>query len=640
MNWKVPMRLDAIRHRTTLIFCTALLLGCVNDQPVEPVDDAPPPVTFDVASRVEVFDSITVSASLPAGVKRMGWVATDLSGNTVLGGDSTEGSGELTDLTRTYGLNFEFTDFPRKLLVQAFAVDADGNREETGEAETPAFSLLGSVAGNFAAAALVRDTITVVNGVTKSLPAGGRIADAIYNRNLDEVYLTNVDLNRVEVFHIGDTSFVDAIDVGARPWGIALWPLDTLGANADTVIVANSGGTNFSVVDVAARRETRRHELPNVIVQTVQTEIDEATQIIKIKVEEYDFADRPQYVGAVCRPAGDAATPTGATACEPDSIFVVYSTAPTDGQTSDFQFRGTVRWENLTAAATTPFSHFFWEHAAVPPSPDFDSLQVLADRGPCTAPDPRSACAGQPTSFNPIDTLLSVAKGVVADIEQLAFRDTTFVRNSGNFTRAIVGEGTRVDEARAMAWNGNARLIQTVDMTTVAGQTISGPSTVDEGVTAGVKVRDFISNTATRIRSVAINFNGLTNLVRADSVYVVDKDLRLAGLVPVGGANPGMDLNFDHAFDPMVGGTAGTSGGPLDPDERILFLAREDASVDVYDTYFFKIITTIPVRDPITGPLRAARLPSGDQIIVGVTTNGIVTVRFPQIPNIFPAPGP
>src|SRR6185295_5065580 len=84
--------------------------------------------------------------------------------------------------------------------------------------------------------------------------------------------------------------------------------------------------------------------------------------------------------------------------------------------------------------------------AEVAPSPDADTLQVIVDRGPGTARD----------------TVLSAACGVTVTTEELAFLDTTFVRNSGNFTHALIGEGGLGDPprgyARAIGYQGNATI--------------------------------------------------------------------------------------------------------------------------------------------------------------------------------------
>lgn len=563
-------------------------------------DTDPPVVTFSIDGRVEVDDSITVSATDPGGVQSIGWIARDLAG-TIVGTDTTQSTGTLTNVNDRYGLDLAFTTFPQLIEIEAFAFDASGNRGEARQGPTVADPIR-------------RDTITVVNGITKPLPTGGLIADAIYNPRLNEFYLTNILLNQLETFQVVDTSYGASIDVGSRPYGIALWPRDNQGTHADSVIVANSGGTNLSIVDVslAGRRERRRHRLPSFLIQAVSTEIDPANGIIKIKIEEFDFADRPQYVGAICRPVAG-------TSCAGDGVYAVYSTTPTPAQSGDFANKGTVRWEELNAPGN-PHSHFFWEHAAVAPSPSADSLQILVDRGP--------------TGIR--DTALSVAKGIMVNLKDLAFQDTTFVRNSGDFTHTIVGEGGTVEFARAVGLRTPAPLLLTNDCTTIQTVTICGPSEVDAGISPSLRVRDYVANTAASVKGVAINFNGLTSMIRADSVYVVDENLFLAGLIPVGGSNAGLDLNFQHDFDPFVGGTPGTSGGGGNPNLRMAFLARDDANIDVYDTYFFEKVATIPIRDPIIGPLRVALQPNGDQIMIGATARGIVTVRFPQLVNTFP----
>ena len=102
------------------------------------------------------------------------------------------------------------------------------------------------------------------------------------------------------------------------------------------------------------------------------------------------------------------------------------------------------------------------------------------------------------------------------------------------------------------------------------------------------------------------------------------------------GLNPGMDLNFNHKFDAGNAGTP-TFGGSLSPNDRLAFVARPDPNVDAYDTFFYGVVATIPLRDPVIGPLRVAKLPSGEQLLVGVTARGVVTARLPAITNIYQA---
>jgi hypothetical protein len=601
-------------------------------------------VDVTASPRVEVDDSISLTVTDPNGITRIGWMAIERGTGATVGGDSTVFSTAVTTASETYSFDFfHITTFPKVLAVKAFTVDASGKRTEVqSESAGAAPRISARLASAAAAQQVFPDTITVVDGITKPLPGGGRVVDAIFNRNRNEFYLTNVLLNRLEVFDITLEDFSGNIAVGSRPWGIALWPTDTLGNNEDIVVVANSGGTNMSIVDVANRVEVRRHVLPNVIVQTINTAIDPASNLVELKTTEFDFSDRPQNVGTYCRPLGTINAPiAGATACAPDSVFAVFSTTPTIGQTEPFDEgpNGTMRWENLSpcpANVATPWtggpctpvdidadgrpdlnrpnSHFFWEQSAEPPSPDTDSLQILVDRGP----------------GNPIDTVLSVAKGVTVLREDLAFIDTTFVRNSGNFTRAIIGEGGNILLARAVSHNGIDSIVRSVDATFIgpALVPVAGRSEIDIGISPGIRVRDEISNVASPVRSVAINFNGLTNIVRADSVYILNKDLKLGGTIQVGGPNPGMDLFYDHDFDPVI--PTGVK------NHRIVFLAREDANLDVFDTFRFEPVTTIPIRDPVIGPLRVARLSATEQIMIGVTQAGVVVVRIPTIVNPLP----
>ncbi|MEK7667560.1 MAG: hypothetical protein AAB409_02820 [Gemmatimonadota bacterium] len=465
-----------------------------------------------------------------------------------------------------------------------------------------------------------------------ALPAGSRIADAIYNQRRRELYLSNFSSDRIEVFSLASNSFVASIPVGSRPWGLALWPRAT-SANAadtlyaDTLIVANSGGTNLSIVDLVAQREVRRHRLPDYVVQTAKI-VDAGAGGKSLELTDYDFSDRPEYVAAVCR-AG------GSTAC--DSVIAVYSTTPTSGQTYPEQ-RGYVAWENLTDANGTQLGtgHLFWEQA-VWRGAGADTIQIIRER---------RTNAGVMIS----DTMVGAAQGQQILIDRLGFRDTTFIRNSGDFQRAVIGEGGGgLSLARVLAYDATA------GRTTVTGlpwvEIIAGePRTAasvnfvrDNGVSTSFFVQDFIGNRASNVTAVATNFNGTTNLVRADSIYVFDGDLRQTGMLQVSGAAHGMDVAPLHAFSANVRGT-NTVPGDGDADARIVFAARPDSSIDVFDTYFFGEVTDttvagvpIPVRNSLVGAVRITP-DSGGTVLTGITTRGLVVVRLPTLTNPFPTP--
>lgn len=554
------------------------------------VDSIPPKVSFTVAKRVEVGDTITVTASDPSGIVRLGWIATDTSAaSNVVARDSFILPTPLSPASRAFRLTIPQSVLGQAIRIRAFAVDGAGNR---GEARLATDTSV-----------VRQDTVLAVFGVTRALPQGGRIADAIYNPNRNEIYLTNIANDRLEVFRIADTSFGSpgVLGRGSQPWGIALWPRNTSGANADTVVVANSGGANLSIVNVAVSppREVRRHALPTFRVFKVKTVINDAG-FPEPEIIEFHFSDRPQYVATVCR-SGDCT----------NNVVAVYSTNPTRGQSEPFPRRGSVRWERLTGPLD---AHFFWEHAgAQATSQSSDTLAISIRRGTVETEQ------------------LSFLCGRIVTIAELGFLDTTFVRSSGNFTRVLIGEGGQGEAplafARALTLDATAGMTATC----VDAAGVARPLNLDLGVSPDLDVRNFITNTAARVKSIAVNFNGLTNLIRADSIYVVDNFLRLQGIIPVGGANFGMDLNSNHDFDAKQE----ASPGGVSPNDRVVFAASGQAAIEVYDTYFYSKVRSIPVRDPIVGPLRVAKLPSGEQILVGVTARGVVTVRLPAIVNPF-----
>src|SRR2546428_2584777 len=608
---------------------TINILSVVNDV-------TPPQVEHFVPLRAEVGDSITVHATDPSGISKIGFIVTDLTGATVLAADSIglpplpppNLSGNATDVVHTFSMKIPgITTFPTQVVVHGFAVDGAValNRGVSGATFTT-ISPTGPAK---------LDTITLVAGVTRSFPLGGKIADAIFNANLNELYLTNPSRHRVEIFQVANSSFVaNPISFGVGvPWGIALWPRDTLGAYGDTIVVADAGGTQLAIVDVrpAVRRLQWRQDLPNFLIETYKIVTSAGAGTLE-QITIYDVSDRPQYVATVCRPAVG-------TACPPDQIYALYSTTPTVSSTSPFSGKGTLRMEKLVSPTSgfTQFGHLFWEIGATTANLSTDTLRVEEIRG------------------NTSSVVLSACAGVSIKLESFGLGDSTFARNSWNFKHAFFGEGGNITTsfARVMAYDPNL-LMQTGAFQSCINAThsalASGFNDVDFGMSPGVNVSDFISNTGIHVSSVATNFNGLTNVVRADSIYYLDSNLRLKATsctLGVGGVgcvtgSPGMDMNYFHDFSPG-GSCTPTCGGGTNVNNRLLFAARPDASIDVFDTFDGSqllsggVPVTIPIRDPIIGPLRVAKDATG-QLLFGITARGLVMVRLPALVNPNPAP--
>lgn len=582
---------------------------------------AAPIVNFGSDKRVEVNDTLLVTAidTTGSGITDIGYeITSTIGGSIVVQGDSTS-DGSSTSLPRRFNLKIPNTivpPFPKTVYIKAFAVTSNGAR---------GYAKLASGIDRV-------DTLTVVAGVTRQVPNGGTIADAIYHPRYDRLYLTNIDRNELEVFSLSDSSFRAPIAVGSRPWGIAAWPRNpSTGDYGDTLLVANSGGTSIGYVSLVDRtlpfssegREVYRYPLPHIRAYTVRTVAAAGTNP-PVNIQQktpYDFSDRPQYLAPTCRSSSPFPS---LTTC--DQVILVYSTTPTPGQTTPFPNQGTVRYENLT----TKSSHFFFEQALGQTAGTSDSLEIFRYGVNCAQPG-RNCAAGsdsvlvpykQPIAIqphiqtSPADTLIkfdTTFYSVVVQIDKIAFRDSTFARSSGNFLHAILGEGGAVQGSRVLGFNASYGLDSSATMSNGVIAKLQTP-VADRGVSAPEQVSDFIANTFARVGGVAINFDGSLAAVRADSVYVINQDLRLVGLLQTGtSANAGFDF-------------ARSSSGSS-TNSCISFAASTEPSIDVFDNLHFRRIAVIPVKNPIIGPIKSAVRPSGQLILVGATAKGVVIIN-------------
>src|SRR2546430_1692785 len=166
--------------------------------------------------------------------------------------DSSMAAANLTTVDKVFALALPLSDsgLPKSVVIRGYACDLAVARNcaysqtstvIAGSAPRPAALMAIGASGGV-------DTVIVVAGTTHSLPFGGHIADAIYNSNRRELYLTNDVLGRVEVYNLATNTFDPngIITAGPVPWGIALWPVDTLGTyDPNPVVVAEAGWPQF-----------------------------------------------------------------------------------------------------------------------------------------------------------------------------------------------------------------------------------------------------------------------------------------------------------------------------------------------------------------------------------------------------------
>ncbi|MGH7482035.1 MAG: hypothetical protein ACRELV_07760 [Longimicrobiales bacterium] len=641
---------DTIPGRSDIATVTVTTAG--------PADAVAPTLfrTITSPARAELDDTIAVTVTArdvgSAGLVRIGVVAriadTQPAVPLLVLRDTLLATAATGSIVHTFVLHL--TDFgltelnlplPKdvKVSVSAFAIDAAANCA-TAVAPEPSQSLpcvsAGTAngrtffdAGTFAAPA--PHLITVVLGTTILLPGGGQIADAVVDSLRQRLYLSNIDRNRVEVMTLADTSFQSSIAVGSRPWGLFIGGVDpaTGVMTNDTLIIANSGGTNISFVgldaapDALLEDEPKRLLTPDVSLFEAQATVDE-TGAERFEVEPpIGFSDRPQFLAQdslghilfSTLPTGTApdgtirfvdTDPSGLTGDQPEvTLFTEYAAVVTEAGWFAFaNVDGVFSATDASGAALTVVDHV----------PGFPQNQIVVTGNPKTGTLQAALDATQSDYVLLEDTRWSVA--------EIGLSDTTFVAASGDRGEIAFGEGNTAP-GRIMVYRA-------------VGQTISDD----------VEVNDLIGNASEVVNGIALNHNGSLGAARGSegAYYFTGQD-----------EFPG-ELRLQGVFQGDLG--ANGAGAALHPghdqvtpsDETTLsFIGTEDMTVKIIDTFNFNEVGELAIRTSVTGPLRsspplpgdnAGLLPGDPNYVIarlyGVTADGgvvVVTVREKHVPG-------
>jgi len=406
------------------------------------------------------------------------------------------------------------------------------------------------------------------------------------------VYLSNFTRNRVEVLPLGGLAFSAPVRVGSQPWGLAL------GRLGDSLYVANSGGTNISVIPLAApvlsEAQDRRIFTQNELLFSVEFAVDTSEAVAAVRV--FDYSDRPQFIA------------------QASNGLLVYSTKPTasaaDGTVRIFDPRKT-RSEIFTgyvdrhtpgrAIIVNADSAFFTtaKTVLVCPRKRFgDAAPPSCINGkPSFVADSLTRMRMQPVTLagGKWDTRLDIG----ARIEEVGLSDTTFVAASGDRNYIAVGEGART----------NARI-----------PLFQAPAGGDSLVLVG-DVRDLISNAAERVIGLGLNLDGSLGVARGSQAYYFNNVLRLQGVVAAGSPAGGV------AMHP---GNAGYPGGNF----RLSFVSGIDPQgpyVDVIDNFNFFRVKRVYTRDPVVGALAVASRAGTDAgavalRIYAITSGGVLAL--------------
>lgn len=568
-------------------------------------DAAAPTLSAEATSepRLELKDVVTVTVSgrdnnPGSGVARAGYTVKAISpsrGDTLVQSDDQVYTPPRTgNVVGTFGFtpfNVDSLALPDTLVfeVTGYMIDGQGNCAASvggGSDPLPCSTLPGGeiVAQDRAGQRLVR---SIVAGRTVFLPAGGEILDAEVDTIRRNLFLSNHDRDRIEVFGLQSESFFRPIPVGSEPWGLDL----TRGE--DTLMVANSGGTNISNIYLGppvnlnppfqdhTEDPSRRIVTPDVVLFDVERRVDD-TGALRYRVtfhppgnDSPGFSDRPQFM---------AVDSTGR---------VLYSTKTT--ALGDF---GTIRraWTPNTGLRLTEVK-LFYEHGELIEAPDFVAIANVDHIGITSTPLTDVATvfdhvAGDTIAiFNDppdlIESAASAARDAGSDVAifsgrwsvpNIGFHDTTYVAASGDRGWVVFGEGSVEPVGRVIMYEA-------------ATDRLSGV----------IPVTDLLNNASERVRGVSLNHDGTLGVARGLQAYFFSTDLRLQGVadLPAGGA--GAALHPLHADFP----SRNNLDGRYDPDTHLAFLGTGERTVDIIDAFHFNRVGRLFIKDVVAGPLQA-----------------------------------
>jgi hypothetical protein len=313
----------------------------------------------------------------------------------------------------------------------------------------------------------------------------------------------------------------------------------------------------------------------------------------------YDYSDRPQFIAQMT--GGQLLNSTNPTPTAADGTVRIYD--PAKDLTNEF---GRVT-EVFTGYATPVIGQGIVVNALAAALSGSSRLYVCPRRLHSNQTDPScftltaTAAADSLASLRAAglsDTRLDLG----ADIATVGLTDTTFVAVSGDHSAVAFGEGG-VDPGRIFQFRQ-------------IGGALVGSTT---------ETVDLVGNAAERVIGLGLNADGSLGMARFDQVYFFDENLRLQGHATAGLPTGG------GALDPR------NSGYPTNAAHRRAFASGVDANglafVDVLDTFTFRTVKRVYIRDRVTGGLVAVPVagsdPASGQLslrVFAITATGVVEV--------------
>ena len=562
----------------------------------EPRDNVPPAVYQLVPARLEQGAAIRVDAHDASAVRLIGYEMRTLPDSVLVSsGSVSRASGtRKTNDTATFVINYDRSMRGKRAYFISYAEDSLGNRgfsQQTGLTTPQSDATLAK-----------RDTSLLVFGVTYALPAGSLGADIAVDTNPTRKRVFITDVRNGGVFVWEDSSATRTapgfrptkISVGAFPWGMAL---DTSG---NKLYVANSGGTNIDVVDLNTLSDLRgqRVQTPGTAVYDVAWSVNQTTQQLKYSAfRAINYSDRPQYI---------AQSANG---------NLYFSTRPTSAAPA-----GTLR--RIDDPLGRPRMRQVWQYASAQAFKysifNADSVFIYASTG--AASDAIQICDSD------INTNVSYCSGVWTtaeqamadpalrshavdvelvndiDVNSLTLPDTNFVASGTDGRRIAFGEG---------ATSGRpGRVVTVLDS---LGMTYSQAL-----YSRPLQIRDLVNNASDQIYGIALNKKSNYLAIHGAETFFADTALRLQG--KFGTSSRGAGIAFNPGNDSKNAADAVSQA----------FVASADSTLEVVDSYYFRLRQKLPLRTNLYGALRVwYNFNPGNGVILkiyGLTSEGLVVI--------------
>lgn len=549
--------------------------------------NAEPKVTQIVLARSEIGDSITVIAN-GDGIQMVGFVVLDTLGVQLKRDSIALVAPYASNVQQRMALNLSPTTQGTKVFIYSFAKD---------QSSRVGYSVkTGTTLPQGSEASAYTDSTLVAFGQTYALPRNGVVGDIAVDPVRGNVFMSNTSRNLLEVWNNTTHTFAtNGVAVGALPWGM------DISIDPNVLLVANSGGTNISEVNIASsnpnaisedlsKRILTRNTVVYVMHQTFTVNVDSAkdtTLVFHLTAEgPTSYSDRPQYVE---QGAGG---------------LIYYSTTTTNSATP-----GTIRVLDPTQAVPDP--RHIWQYGNLATDAaqiaifNTDSLFIIkAPSGSDNVSDnviacdhtPGTATVGQCVRDSTVAGMVAQLQAKVGsdvqavaglDVISLNLTDTTFVARSGD--RKWIGFGEADSKTAA------GRIIMAHDAPSFGGLQVS----------TTIPIHDVIENASDFVTGLAIDSTGLVVGAHGSnqSYFASVPDylhLRLQGTY--NSADHGAGI----AFDP------GANGFTTDGPDQVAFVASADGTIEIVDVAHYNNRGTLQLKYPVYGPLRATRPLPGD----------------------------